>query len=486
MSDPAKLSPLDRSLRLFTDVRAGEGVTALLLASNVFLLLTCYYVLKSIRDGLILSEFSPEMKSYTSAAMVVVLAVVVRLYGSLADRVPRRRLINVVTVIFAACLVGFYVLAQLDVTLGIVFFVWVGVFNVMIIAQFWAFANDIYRKEEGERLFPLVAFGQSLGGVLGATVAGILIAPFGLYTLMLVGAGLLLLQVQVTNYVDTRERRIREADIPEEESSLRMTATSNIKVDELQSLLARYQNEPEPEISAEEADDEPEPADEAPSTRSAFTLVFQTRYLLMIGLLMMLLNFVNTNGEYILSRVVTESAVAAVASGQAGGLTEAEYIGTFYANFFAVVNLVGVLVQLFLVSRIVKYFGVAVGLMILPLLALGAYSLIAVYPVISYIRWAKTAENATDYSLNNTVRNMLFLPTTREQKYKGKQAIDSFFSRLGDALQAGLVLLGTVVLGLTITGFALVNLAVVVVWLLIAFMIGREYKRLVATDSTPV
>lgn len=485
MSNSAKLSPLDRFLRLFTDVRAGEGVTALLLASNVFLLLTCYYVLKSIRDGLILSEFGPEMKSYTAAAMVVVLAVVVRLYGSLADRVPRRRLINVVTVIFSACLVGFYALAQFDVELGFVFFVWVGIFNVMIIAQFWAFANDIYRKAEGERLFPLVAFGQSLGAVLGSAVAGILIAPFGLYTLMLVGAGLLLLQVQVTNYVDTRERRIREADVPEQESSLRMTATGTINVDEIQRLLASYQNEPDPESSAAAGDDQPEPAEEPADTRGAFALVFQTRYLLMIGILMLLLNFANTNGEYILSRVITESTVAAVASGEIGDLSEAEYISTFYANFYAVVNLVALLGQLFLVSRIVKYFGVAVGLMILPVVALGAYSLIALYPVLTYIRWAKTAENATDYSLNNTVRQMLFLPTTREQKYKGKQVIDSFFSRLGDALQAGLVLLGTVVLGLSTTGFALVNLAVVAVWLLIAFSIGREYKRLVATDSTP-
>ena len=486
MSDAAKLSPLDRFLRLFTDVRAGEGVTALLLASNVFLLLTCYLVLKSIRDGLILSEFSPEVKSYTATAMVVVLAVVVRLYGWLADRVPRRRLINVVTVIFAACLLGFYVLAQLGVQLGVVFFVWVGVFNVMIIAQFWAFANDIYRKEEGERLFPLVAFGQSLGGVLGSVVAGFLIAPFGLYTLMLVGAGFLLLQVQVTNYIDARERRIREADLPEEEPPLKMTATSTIKVDEIQSLLARYQNEPDPESSAEAADDEPGSGDEPSDTRGAFALVFQTRYLLMIGVLMLLLNFVNTNGEYILSRVVSANAAAAMAAGEAGDLTEAEYISTFYANFNAVVGLVGLFVQLFLVSRIVKYFGVAVGLMILPLISLGAYSLIALYPVIKYIRWAKTAENATDYSLNNTVRNMLFLPTTREQKYKGKQVIDSFFSRLGDALQGGLVLLGTVVLGLSTTGFAVVNLGVVAMWLVIAFIIGREYKRLVATDSTPV
>ena len=141
--------------------------------------------------------------------------------------------------------------------------------------------------------------------------------------------------------------------------------------------------------------------------------------------------------------------------------------------------------QLFVVSRVVKHLGVGVGLMILPIMSLGAYSLIAFYPVLTYIRWAKTAENSTDYSLNNTVRNMLFLPTTREQKYKAKQTIDSFFVRVGDTLSAALVLLGTTVLALSVAGFAMVNIFAAVVWLVLAYKIGREYKRLVGTGETP-
>ena len=72
-------------------------------------------------------------------------------------------------------------------------------------------------------------------------------------------------------------------------------------------------------------------------------------------------------------------------------------------------NLAGVLIELFLVSRIIKYLGVGVGILILPCLSLGAYGLLAFYPMLNVVRWAKTAENSTDYSLNNTVRNMLFL-----------------------------------------------------------------------------
>ncbi len=98
-------SPLDRFLRLFADVRPGEGLMAVLLALNIFLLLTAYSILKPVREALILGQGSAELKSYMSAGMVVVLAIVVPLYGNLASRVTRRRLINVVTTFFAGCLV---------------------------------------------------------------------------------------------------------------------------------------------------------------------------------------------------------------------------------------------------------------------------------------------------------------------------------------------------------------------------------------------
>ncbi len=66
-------------------------------------------------------------------------------------------------------------------------------------------------------------------------------------------------------------------------------------------------------------------------------------------------------------------------------------------------NIAGLFLQLFVVSRVLKYFGVGVAITILPLIALGGYLVAAFYPVLSMVRWVKTAENATDYSLQNTV-----------------------------------------------------------------------------------
>ena len=217
-------------------------------------------------------------------------------------------------------------------------------------------------------------------------------------------------------------------------------------------------------------------AAKAPLGRSgAFRLVLQNRYLLLIALLMLFLNWVNTTGEYILGRTVKEAAAAP---------DEETFIGHFYADFFSVVNIAGLLLQLFVVSRVLKYLGVRAAIFILPLIALGGYLVAAFYPLLAMVRWVKTAENATDYSLQNTVRQVLFLPTTREQKYKAKQAIDTFFVRSGDVLSAALVFAGTTWFALTTRQFAMINILLVSAWLLLAFLVGREHRRLVMQPAT--
>jgi AAA family ATP:ADP antiporter len=110
-------------------------------------------------------------------------------------------------------------------------------------------------------------------------------------------------------------------------------------------------------------------------------------------------------------------------------------------------------------------------------LALGGYSLMAFLPILSVVAWAKIIENSADYSIQNTTRHALFLPTSREAKYKAKQAIDSFFWRAGDVLSAALVFVGITMLELGTSGFARANLVLASVWLILALAVGREYAR---------
>ena len=140
-------------------------------------------------------------------------------------------------------------------------------------------------------------------------------------------------------------------------------------------------------------------------------------------------------------------------------------------------NVLGLVLQLFVVSRVVKYLGVGSAVMILPVISLGGYLVLVFVPVLLAVLAAKVLENSTDYSLNNTVRNMLFLPCTREEKYSAKQVIDSLFVRCGDLFSAALVLVGTTIIGLDALGFARVNIVLAAVGLAMAVVVGRMYAQ---------
>ncbi len=494
MNGERRPSPLDRALRIFAEVKAGEGVNVVILAVNVFVLLTAYSMMKPLRSGLILVERGPEFTAYMSAAMAFILIPVIAGYGKLADRFPRRRLINVVTLFFAACCLAFFLAGTAGVRIGIVFFIWIGIFSAMILAQFWGFANDLYTNEEGERLFPIVAIGAAAGAVAGSAVVGQMIAPFGLYLPMVFAGALLVMSLLLTNWVDQRERLRTEVSIdPRLSTATAPAATGEFRMDtgEFKNLREALREALEKEAKGEAPPDGPtdewtEEETEVESVSGAFAMVLKTRYLLYIAILVFLLNWVNTNGQSLLYFLITDTAGRAVEGGTAGGMDAGQYIGTFYADFEKWVNIAGLFIQLFLVSRIMKYLGVHIAIMILPLIALGSYALIAVYPVLKYVRWAKTAENSTDYSLQNTVQNALFLPTTREQKYKAKQVTDSFSKRAGDTLAALTVFVVVNFLGTNIRFFALVNIVLVLLWLAVAYRIGREYKELVRTGRPPV
>ena len=178
----AKL-PLDRFLSLFADVRGGEGARLLLLAFNVFLILTAYYVMKPVREALILDQpGGAEIKSYAYGAQAVLLrrdrAALRRARGAAAAAAADQHRHRVLHRLPAAVLPG----AQSGLRPSASpFFLWIGIFSLMVIAQFWAYANDIYTPEAGKRLFAVIAFGASAGAVFGAWLSGQLIRVLGVH-----------------------------------------------------------------------------------------------------------------------------------------------------------------------------------------------------------------------------------------------------------------------------------------------------------------
>ena len=162
---------------------------------------------------------------------------------------------------------------------------------------------------------------------------------------------------------------------------------------------------------------------------NGFALIFKDRYLMLIAALTVLLNVVNTGGEYLFGRYVVEQAVAIHGAGPEAAAAREVFVGATYSKLFSTVNLVGFLLQMFVVSRVFKFLGVGKSLFIHPTVALIGYLMMLRAPSVQLMGVLKVADNSLDYSLGNTTKQALWLPTSREAKYKAKQAVDSFFVR---------------------------------------------------------
>jgi AAA family ATP:ADP antiporter len=424
---------LEKFFSFFADVRAGEGLSSLLLTLNVFLLLFAYYLLKTVREALILTEGGAYIKAYSSAGQAALLMLLVPLYGYIGAKVVRIKLLGGMLLFFILNLAVFYFFGIGGAREGVVFYIWVGIFNVFVISQVWAFANDIYTEGQGKRLFPMIGVGSSLGAWLGARGAERLVTTLNAtpYQLQLLAASILLVcggLLVAVNRIATRN------SIPE---------------------MARH-------------------ADQKLAPGDGFAMIFRDRYLTWIAILIVVLNIVNSTGEFLLGDLV---------SGQAHQLhpgnaaAQKQFIGAFYGSFFANVNLLGLLLQMFAISRILPRIGVRGALFILPCISLVSYSMVGLVPILGLVKWGKTLENATDYSIQNTLRQALFLPTSREAKYKAKAAIDTFFMRFGDVVQAGIVRLGAQ-FHLAFSGFAWINVGFTLVWLYAVTRLAREHRRM--------
>ena len=438
LTDHYGLSPFERLLTLFTRVRPGEGRSAFLFFLHGFLLLFSYQVVKALREAFMLVKFSAEVRSYAVAVVALVLMVLIPVYGRVRRRIDGERLLQAVTVFFAINLLVFVAAATAGLQIAFPFYVWVSVFGLVVVAQLWAFAADSFNLKSGQRLFPVIMVGANLGALVGAKTAQLAVAALTPVGLMIVATGTLV----ATIWLARPERRA----VP----------------DGSRPVLV-------------------EQRPMAPSLMGGIGLVLRDRYLLLIALLVVLLNWINTTGEFILADFVQRDAEVRVAA-SGGALDKGTLITAFYGSFQFWVTLVGLAIQLFLVARIYRAVGVRGALLVHPVIVALGYGLIALAPVLggfvpvfTLIRLVKIAENSVDYSLMNTTRHALFLPVDRDAKYEGKTAIDSFFWRFGDLIQAGVVFAGLNWLGWGVPQFALLNLALAVVWIGLAVAIGREF-----------
>jgi AAA family ATP:ADP antiporter len=410
------------------DVHEGEWHLVFLFFVNLFLLLMAYYILKVIREPLILLGGGAVSRSYARGMQAGVLALLVPAYSLVANRVEPSRLVKWVLAFFVVTLALFFVAGRAGVPLGFAFFVWLGIFSTLSIAQYWSLANDLLSEADGRRLFPLVAAGGTIGGIVGAQVAARALRWFDPYQLMLVAAAILAVCMLLTHLTHGHGMRREEA-----------------------------------------------PAEAPRDAAGGFTLILRDRYLLLIAGAVVLLNLINTTGDFILAELVNTKAHAI-----ADAAARQRFVGQFYGDFQTWVSVLTAAVQILLVGRLFRTLGLGRSLFLLPLLAFAGYGASALLPGLALVATVKVVENSTDYSLQNTIQQALFLRTSRDSKYKAKAAIDTFLVRVGDLGSMGLVAVG-VHFGLSMFGFALTNVAAALAWLWIVRRLARHQMALSAS-----
>jgi AAA family ATP:ADP antiporter len=418
---------------LGAEVRPGEGRLVFVFFVNLLFLLTAYYVLKVVREPLILMHGGAVSRSYARGVQALLLIAIVPVYGLLANRVEPGRLVNWINAFFIVSLAAFVGLGAADVSIGFAFFVWLGIFSTMAIAQFWSLATDLFTEVEGKRLFPLVAAGGTLGGVVGSQIAARGLLLLGPFELMVVASLLLVFCMALTHFGRVEAAAFRASH---------------------------------PRAQAEQPRD----------SSGGFTLLLRDPYLLLIGVSVLLLNLINTTGDYVLAEMVNSYA-ASLHPGAGDTEARSRFIGAFYGDFQTVITVLTALVQFFVVARVFKAAGVERALLFLPLFVIAGYGVSAIAPILLVVGLVKVTENSADYSLQNTVQQALYLPTSRDAKYKAKTAIDTFLVRVGDLGSASLVLAG-IEAHLGARGFAWANVVLGVIWLVVTLQIAERHRAL--------
>ncbi|MDX1431472.1 MAG: hypothetical protein R3286_03385 [Gammaproteobacteria bacterium] len=428
----------------------------MLLLGSIFLILTAYYFIKPVREGWLsvsaiqgLSKL--EVKAYSAFGQTLVLMAVMPFYVRLSTVWSRRELITRVGWFFIAALLCFWVvqpglIVERVPFAGVAFYLFVGIFSVTIVAQFWAFASDLYGVERGRRLFPLIALGASAGAVVGSWIGERLVrlAWLEAFDLILLSLAPLAAALWLARRAD---RRLVAQEAPR--------------------AMPGYDSVPA-----------------VPSNEGAFALILRHHYLTATAAMILIFSWVVASGDNVLFGLVQQMLEADLAADNAvPGSPEFSRLlknatTAFYSDLYFWINLIGLLLQAFIVSRIVDLGGFRLLVVTTPLISLAAYVAMAVAPVLGIIKAMKIAENSSNYSIQNTARHMLWLPTTKAMLYQAKPTVDTFFVRLGDGLAAVTVMIGARLLDLTLIQFVYINIVLVIVWLALSLYIGREHRRM--------
>jgi AAA family ATP:ADP antiporter len=426
-------SPVLRLLRRLIDVTAAELPALGWCWLYIFSVLASYYILRPIRDQMGVAGGVNNLPWLFTGTLIVMLVLNVP-FSALVKLLPRRQFISLSYRFFAVSILAFgaalhWATPEQTVWVGRAFFIWTSVFNLFVVSIFWSLVVDIFSSEQGKRLFGFIAAGATLGALVGSSLTAslaLLVQP----AFLLIGAAVLL---EVATFCARRLSR----------------------------LSAVMSDRPHPER-------EEEPI--GGGVLAGFVDAIRSPYLLNTAIFLLLYAVTST------FRYFSQASVVSASFSGRGAQT------AFFATIDLLVNAITLVVQVFLTGRLVRWFGVAAVLALLPALSMLGFGAIAALPTLMAVASFQVMRRAGNFALTQPARQVLYTVVSREDRYKAKNFIDTAVYRAGDQVGAwSYALIGAVGWGIKQAGIVAIVLSGL--WLINSVWLGRRQELLAARQK---
>lgn len=388
-----------------------------------FSLLSSYYIMRPIRDEMgVIAGVDKLQWLFTATFIVMLLAV--PLFGYVTSRLQRKLFLPYIYYFFIVNILLFYLLFESgfsQILTARIFFVWLSVFNLFVVSVFWSFMTDLYKNEQARRLFAVIATGGTIGAITGPLLTTLLVQSIGNASMLLISAGLLGLSIISIYRLIAWQRTQHEINEPHR------------------------------------LDDKPLGG----AILDGIRLALSSPYLLGICLLMLLFTLLSTFLYFQQAQIVKDA------------FSDSETRTSVFAAIDLSVNLLTLLLQTFVTSRLVKGVGLGITLALIPLLLAFGFLLLGFYPTLPVLIAVQVMRRAGNYAIMRPAREMLYVVLSREEKYKAKNFIDTVVYRGGDAVSSWLYA-GLKSVGFTLSSIAWIAVPISLFWAWIAYRLGRR------------
>ena len=428
---------LNRILSRFVEIKPGEELIASLLFLYFFLIMFPYGIIKPVRDAQYLMELGSIKLPFAYLSTAIIMGFFIHFYSKLQVRVKRRVLIISSLIFFTVtCSVSrqFFMREELE-WMPLAFWIWANIFIVVLVTQFWILVNDVFNPREVKRLIGFFGSGGLLGGILGGLLTGSLGRDIP-DELLLIASGILILSVFVVNYIFIWQRK----------------------------------NKPitdKPNYLNKERAKEPAKA----GFIDCFNTVRKNYYLKLLAVVVTLTFIVTTFIDYQSKTVISMKMLR---------IDEyTEFFGYFHAGLYVL----PFIISLFVTSNLIKSYGIRIILLLFPLVLLLCFGGIALWPVLGFALAIKASDKSLSFSINQYIRELLYIPVSPELKYKAKIFIDMFLNRFAKGIGA-LILMIFIFLPPDpwqnrVQIVSIIAVVFIIAWVFANLKVSKEYTNIV-------